>query len=318
MNTTRNNIQEDEIDLKEIFKTIWAKRVFIVGFTLLVTLVSAIYVMLKTPVFEARALIEIGDYKLDNNHNNKVIIDNASQLEKKLSTIFIDMKKDSIEKEFVISSISVPKGMTSFFEIKAEAISNENAIKGIHEVVAFIQEEHQNILNDVKMRREFELKNIDFQILDIKEKKVSLIDKKMDLHNQNLIDLEKQLNLIDENLRNIQSLNPSLAALKLMEKRDISSSIISITTQLYDMENQKNELLTTIIYKLEENKRIIETLLAPHNYKNTQIVGNIITNTNPTKPKKSLIVVVAFVTGFILSIFLVFFIQFIQSFKEEK
>lgn len=30
-------IQEDEIDLKELFKTIWAKKIFIVIFTLVVS-----------------------------------------------------------------------------------------------------------------------------------------------------------------------------------------------------------------------------------------------------------------------------------------
>lgn len=37
------------------------------------------------------------------------------------------------------------------------------------------------------------------------------------------------------------------------------------------------------------------------------------TNDFPAKPKKSLIVAVAFVTGFILSIFLVFLINFIRK-----
>lgn len=57
-------------------------------------------------------------------------------------------------------------------------------------------------------------------------------------------------------------------------------------------------------------------------YKNkimTKQIGEIkISNEAINKPKKSLILVVAFVTGFILSIFLVFFMQFINSFKEEK
>ena len=42
------------------------------------------------------------------------------------------------------------------------------------------------------------------------------------------------------------------------------------------------------------------------------------TNDFPTKPKKILIVAVAFVTGFIISIFLVFFIQFIQGIRKES
>ncbi len=57
-------------------------------------------------------------------------------------------------------------------------------------------------------------------------------------------------------------------------------------------------------------------------YKNkimTKEIGDIkISEEAINKPKKSLIVTVAFITGFILSIFLVFFIQFIQSIRKES
>ena len=56
-------------------------------------------------------------------------------------------------------------------------------------------------------------------------------------------------------------------------------------------------------------------------YKNkimTKQIGDIkISEEAINKPKTALIVTVAFITGFILSIFLVFFIQFIQSIKKE-
>ena len=41
------------------------------------------------------------------------------------------------------------------------------------------------------------------------------------------------------------------------------------------------------------------------------------TNEYAIKPKKKLIVVVAFITGFILSIFMVFFIEFIKGIRIE-
>ncbi|MDN5127470.1 Wzz/FepE/Etk N-terminal domain-containing protein [Aliarcobacter butzleri] len=51
----------------------------------------------------------------------------------------------------------------------------------------------------------------------------------------------------------------------------------------------------------------------------TKQIGDIIISNEPiNKPKKSLIITVAFVTGFILSIFLVFFIEFVRSFKKEE
>ena len=51
----------------------------------------------------------------------------------------------------------------------------------------------------------------------------------------------------------------------------------------------------------------------------TEQIGDIkISEEAINEPKTALIVTVAFITGFILSIFLVFFIQFIQSIKKES
>jgi uncharacterized protein involved in exopolysaccharide biosynthesis len=317
-------LEEDEIDLKELFKTIWAKKIFIVIFTLVVTILAGFYAYIKTPIYEAKALVEIGEYTLDKKISNsdsvtisKFSIDDASVVTRKLTTLFIDMEKNLKDKTSQISNISVVKGLKNFLEIKSESTSNEEAKNEILKVLTFVQNEHEKILDDVKKQKEMELRNIDLQISDIKSKSVALIDKKIENNIKNLKSLEEQLKQVDENLKKIDSLNPSLAALKLMEKRDITNSINTITIQNFELESKKDELLTTTLYKLEESKKIIELSLLPHNYKNTQIVGEIMTNDFPTKPKKSLIVAVAFVTGFIISIFLVFFIQFIQGIRKE-
>ena len=79
---------------------------------------------------------------------------------------------------------------------------------------------------------------------------------------------------------------------------------------------KKDNLVTTQVNQLQEQKLLVKSLMLPHNYKNTAVVGKIITNNYPVKPKKKLIVIVAFVTGFILSIFLVFFLEFIRDDKN--
>ena len=302
------------IDLRELFQTIWDKKVFIIVFTLVVTIAATIFSYTKTPIYEAKALIEIGDYKTG---SSRVAIDDAVQLQKKLNIIFIDMFKNDITKDSEVTSIDVSKGSKNFLEVKAQALSNNDAKKEIDNLLTFIQEEHIKVLDDVKKQKELELKNIDLQISDIKSKSVSLIDKKIENNIKTQEDLSAQLQQINKNLKSIETLNPSLAALKMMEKKDITSELNNINTQLFELENKKDELLTTTIYKLEENRKILELQLLPHNYKNTQIVGDIILNDYPIKPKKKLIVVVAFVTGFILSIFLVFFLQFIQTMRKE-
>ena len=310
-------LQEDEIDLRELFKTIWARRFFVITFTLVVTVLAAIYAYTKTPIYEAKALIEIGEYKQNNPISGtgitKTSLDDAAILEKKLSTLFVDMKKNVEDRTSEITSITVAKGLKNFLEIKSEAISNDEAKNEILKILTFVQAEHEKILDDAKKQRELELRNIDLQISDIKSKSVALIDKKLEIGSKTLENLKEQLNLVDENLKRIDTLNPSLAALKLMEKKDITTAISELTVKNFELEEKKDELLTTSLYKLEENKKIVETILLPHNYKNTEIVGEIMINDFPAKPKKSLIIAVAFVTGFILSIFLVFLINFIRK-----
>ena len=309
-------LQEDEIDLRELFKIIWDKKIFIILFTIVVTVLAGIYAYSKTPIYEAKALIEIGEYKINNTSKN--FVDDSSNLEKKLSTLFVDMEKNLKDKTSQISNISIVKGLKNFLEIKSEATSNEDAKNEIIKVLNFVQNEHEKILDDVRKQKEMELRNIDLQISDIKLKSVALIDKKIENNIKNLKSLEEQLKLVDENLKKIDSLNPSLASLKLMEKRDIANDIRNINEQNFELENQRDELLTTSLYKLEESKQIAESLLLPHNYKNTQIVGEIITNDFPVKPKKKLIVAVALVTGFIISIFLVFLFNFIKQDGNRK
>ncbi|MDX4047690.1 Wzz/FepE/Etk N-terminal domain-containing protein [Aliarcobacter skirrowii] len=304
-------LQDDEIDLRELFLTLWEKKVFIILFTLVITVLATVYAYSKTPIYEAKALVEIGEYKINNTTKNSV--DDASVITRKLTTLFIDIEKNLKDKTSQISNISVVKGLKNFLEIKSESTSNEEAKNEILKVLTFVQNEHEKILDDVKKQKEKELRNIDLQISDIKSKSVALIDKKIENNIKNLKSLEEQLKQVDESLKKIDTLNPSLAALKLMEKRDITNSINTITIQNFELESKKDKLLTTTLYKLEESKQIAESLLLPHNYKNTQIVGEIITNDFPVKPKKKLIVAVAFVTGFILSIFLVFFLKFIKK-----
>jgi len=55
-----NYIQEDEIDLKELFRTILKYKKFILIFTFSITILSIIFVYMKTPIYEVKSNIQIG------------------------------------------------------------------------------------------------------------------------------------------------------------------------------------------------------------------------------------------------------------------
>ena len=124
-------LNEDEIDLRELFKTILDKRFFIIIFTFIITLISFIYVLLKnpTPVYEGILSVQIGEIQSEN-FGNKII-----ETPQNLSYI--------LEVEFKVNP-NIAKGTTSILEIK---YSNEDKarIKTILEDVKnFIITKHEN------------------------------------------------------------------------------------------------------------------------------------------------------------------------------
>ena len=320
-----NKEYEDEIDLRELFQTIIKKKFFILGFTFLTTLLAIVYVNIKTPIYEVKALAEIGSYKIEQIRPTdnivsieNVFLDDSIQLAKKLSTIFIDLEKNNKEKDFLITNISASKGIDNFIEITSEAKSNDLGEKGINDILTYIQIEHQKTLNDAKNKNQLEIKNIDQSISNIENEKIVNLDKKIKLHEENIVNLEEQMSFVVQTLKNLNTLDSSIAALKLMEKRDISNEIIINKSTLYDLLEAKQSLINVDINKLKERKSLLETLSSSHNSKNTEIVGKILIDDEPAKPKKFLIVIIAFVTGFILSIFLVFFMSFIGNLRKEE
>jgi uncharacterized protein involved in exopolysaccharide biosynthesis len=184
---------EDEIDLRDLFKTIWDKRIFVLVFTFLVTLISFVYIFFKNPIpiYQGKAYIEIGQIQSQN--FGQSFLDTTDNLAEVLS---LELKVD------------------------AEGKSNK------------------------------------------------------------------------------------------------STNLLEITSNNKDKQIIKNNLESSIAFILNRHK---EKAKFYENVIMSKQIGDItISDQAINKPKKTLIVVVSFVTGFILSIFLVFFIQFIKSISKEK
>ncbi|MBL0702507.1 MAG: hypothetical protein JJV95_00805 [Sulfurospirillum sp.] len=188
MDENRKYIEEDEIDLMELFKTIQKNRWIVVIFTCVVTLGAIVYSYMQTPVYEAKALVEIGKYNNNNNNNNnnnERLLDDTNQLSMSLNTLYIDMLENTKNRVSGITEISIPKNTNNFLEIKAEAISNKLAIKEVQIVVSHMQEKHKKILDDIKKRREFEIHNFDIKINNIKTKDLELVNEEIVMTQKN-------------------------------------------------------------------------------------------------------------------------------------
>ena len=332
-------LQEDEIDLKELFKTIWSYKKFILIFTFIVTVLSIIYVSLKTPIYQVKSVIKIGSIA-------DVPLEDSNILEKNIRVIFgLDNNSFSIkEDEGIVTGINIIKNATSLLEVTTEAFTNEKAILKQHEVLEYLQDEYKYKIDEFNFKTNLNIKNLEGQIKYINEVKKVQKEENIDFLNRvDLVLIENKLNFNREKLSQYQenindilkrrSSNDTQNMLSAMEILNYQSLILNLQNQIENLNKEKQNILTdkipNIKRELEYNiKNELEDILnrieleklklTNEIAKNSQFVGSILVNEHPIKPKKSLIVVVSFVTGFILSIFLVFFIQFINNIKKEE
>jgi len=305
----------EQIDLIEVLNTILKWKKFIFLFTLIATLIATIYAFLKTPTYQARAVVQVGHYK--DIKGNKKLIDDVKSVVTELETLFLTPANEkSIDRIEDINILN--KGRSKlFFEIVVNSINNDRASNKIKEVVNYIQTKHKRLLDFEKSKIERKIIFNKNQIKDIKDVKIGSLEK-------SITDLKKQIDFYNKTLYikkknrdKIEESSPALALLDLKEEESIINNINQIKENIYKLKDEKFKLEYVELKKLEENIKFLEDLLKPESFKNTAIVGDIILNDKPIKPKKKLIVGLTFVTSFLFSIFLIFLIEFIKEMRGE-
>ncbi len=256
------NTEDDEIDLRELCKTMWKHKKFIIIFTLAITLLAGIYVFFKTPIYQIKSDIQVGYLTNNTNTNTYFIAPNSLVVYLKNNYTFKN-KLPKIE-------INKLKRSNDIIEIKINDVSNKKAEKWLN-----------NILKNINLKEDIKIKIL-----------IHYVNNQVDL-------LNGQIKEFQQSIKSLQEKEMKTNNYKMTET--LNQSILNYQNQLLNLKIQINN------YKNQLN-----------NITKSHLIGKIQINNYPVKPKKKLIIVVAFITGFILAIFLVFFIEFIKDIKEEK
>jgi uncharacterized protein involved in exopolysaccharide biosynthesis len=258
--------EEDEIDIKEIIKTILKYKNFILLFTLTITILATIYAFFKTPIFRVKATLQTG-YILSyqNNLYQKIYLINPYTLKSFIKNNFDNSDND--KNPYPKVNVNIEKNTKDILNIAIDAFSNNEAI---------------NYLNTI--------------ISTIKRKE----DKKIKIYFNNI---KNQITILQNHIKNLtQQIKTLKKQLNYIKDPNIYKTLLDTITK-----NQQ-EIVNT---KLKITN--LKTKLSPINLAKTSIVGKIKKHNHPIKPKKKLIITVAFITSLILSIFLVFFIEFVKN-----
>ena len=308
MNNINNNvcIEEDEIDLRELFATIWKHKIFIAIFVFIVTTLAIIFALSKPNEYKVYTILAPQEQSKGMNLGGLsalasmagVNVGGSSGITPDIA--FSNLLKDyPFMKQFIIKNEIDKKLLDTNFDKKfIFALNNREIYDYFHS------------------KSDDEKKEIDFFMNIYKP-----------LSNMISISTDKKTGLITISVEgpnrefNYYLLNKFLEeATKFLIKRNLDDINSKIS-------KYQNELRITNNLELKsELAKLISNLIKQKVYINSSKYYKVKVVTDPyipdvkdkTKPKRALIVIVVFITSFILAIFLVFFIEFIKSIKEEK
>ena len=251
-------IEEDEIDLRELFSTLTKNKLTIITITALITLLAIIYVLLKTPTYEVKSNLMVGYIGL-NQEGQKINIADPDTIAKRLNLVFNVEDKIEVD-EFIseVSSISINKKLTNFITIKTEAISNEEALKKNKEVITYVQELYQpkidrylvNTDNSIRAKKtaiknleNLEKKNIERQIELLKTQDIVKIDEQIKrLKAQDIVKLQRKIKLLKA--QNIAKIDEKINFYQNKKLKTLEKKISFQTKKLKEYTKEINNIYT--------------------------------------------------------------------------
>jgi uncharacterized protein involved in exopolysaccharide biosynthesis len=301
-----NCVEEDEIDLKELFATIWKHKIFIAVFVFIVTSLAIVYVLNKPNVYKVQTILSPqeqsktpslgglaslasmagvnigGSSGITPDVAFKSLLDDYAFMKKFITKNKIDKKllDPNLQKDYIFAMNN--DSVYKFFHLEE---------KDNNKKINFYSDIYLPVKDEISITTDKKTGLITVSVMDASRKFA------YDLLNKFLEDATNEL--INRNLKNT------------------NAKIAKYETELKKTDNiELKAELAKLISNLIKQKVYINS---SKYYKVTVVTDPYIPDVkDKAKPKRALIVIVAFITSFILGIFLVFFIEFIRGKKEEK
>ena len=304
-NSINNNnyLEEDEIDLRELFKTIWNNKFKIIFFTFIITGLTIIYTL-----------------SIPNSYKSHITLVPHTQSKPSLGGLGALAGIAGID----LGGSGSVDAATSFNTIFKDFLFQQSIIKKYHFndklimkkenlVFAFGYDKIYNYIHTEKNKKTTQSDNdIVFNTYKSLLSMVSISsDKKSGLIN---LSAESQDRFLAKELVDIY-LKELTAHLRKIEMQDVDNQIKyyneeMLKTDELSMKEQLGQLASGLV-----QKRVLSMANEFYNVKKlTQ--SQVAYIKDKSKPKRSLIIIVSFVTSIILSIFMVFFIEFFR--KEQS
>jgi capsular polysaccharide biosynthesis protein len=296
-------MQEDEIELIDIFRILWKRRKLILLGTLLLTIGAAGICLLLPKVYEVSTIIEPGI---------RPIADVNGQIVNEMPVITPEALKESIlggaydgriQKKLNIASqdypnikVVTPKN-TLLVKISIESSKPEQALAILNELVSQAGSDIQEKLESEKNKIAGEIKLAQINDHSLVEK-IKLVEKQLTVITVKMQDLEK-------NRQKSLALRSTDAMSVLLYSNEIQNQQIYLNSLQEKLKDFEAEALESVVKT--DNLRLKLSLI-----KGTSLTKPPSIPEKPIKPKKPLIVALAFSLGLMGSMLLVFLLEYFE------
>ena len=296
-----NTIEEDEIDLRELFATIWNNKFKIVFFTFVVTSLTIAYTLSIPNSYKSET-------KLVSQTQAKPSLGGLSALAGMAGidlggggTIDPATSFNTILNDFSFQKYMIEKyNLVNKLDIKKEDLVFALNYDGIY-----------TFLQNKKKKEKFSKEELEYNAFQKLIKMISIsTDKKSGMIT---LEIESTNRYLAKDLVEIY-LNEITAQLRKIEMRSVEQQIEYYTKEMENtvelsMKDQLGQLASGLV-----QKKVLSQANEYYNVKQLTL-PQVAYIKDKTKPKRALIVIVSFITSIILGIFIIFFLEFI---KKEK
>ncbi len=324
-------MEEDTIELVDFLRVIWKrKRLIIVG-TLACMVTAGVLSFLLPQVYRVYSVVEIGTVVRG---DEVVPIEDPNDTKTKIKKAYSFKVMEELkipEHEFPGLEVDNPKG-TRIIEISTEAKDINQALNVLEKANILILNDHKSLVAEAQTTLSNNIKTIVLKVNTLKSEKKAL-SQKLSLLKDNRKNIQEQIKNVEKRLEELLaekkklnlSANPNntLSMLvfsseiqenqryynKLQDKLKFDIAILEVDNRI-ELARKEEKLETW-----ELKKQNLQTRL--DNLKETTIIKKPNYLKIPVKPKKKLSVLIAGVVGLMMSLFLAFFIEYLEKVRKR-
>ncbi len=302
-------IEEDEIDLRELFSTIWGNKWKIIFLSILITSLALVYALTKPNSYASNTILILKE-------QSKPSLGGGAAALASMAGISLGGSGSSIDVGALF------KNLINDYAFNRDVLTRNHLVQKLSDEA--MESERVYVLNGQEMKRDIakffgskkEDKDKEEMLFDTFKKMKDILSISTDKESgaitlsATLEDRVLAKELVNTYLKEMSDYIKRLDLKEIDEQKVYYENELADTTSL-DLKSNLTELISALVKKKVLSQAgefyMVKQLTKPE-------VAYI---KDKTKPKRGLIIVVAFITSIILGIFMVFFGEFLKNSKEN-